>query len=78
LSRARTAHGVINNVVEPTSILVTRGARRAKTDRLDAVGRYHVMKRRRKAGFVRETSSGRNNLAPRSQRRGAKHAMRLS
>ena len=39
-----TAHGVINHVVEPTSILVTRGsARRAKTDRLDAVGLLRVL-----------------------------------
>ena len=37
------AHGVINHVVEPTSILVTRGARRAKTDRLDAVGLLRVL-----------------------------------
>jgi hypothetical protein len=36
LHRLLSAHGVINHVVEPTSILVTRGARRAKTDRLDA------------------------------------------
>jgi transposase len=34
---------VINHVVEPTSILVTRGARRAKTDRLDAVGLLRVL-----------------------------------
>ena len=40
LHRLLTAHGVINHVVEPTSILVTRGARRAKTDRLDAVGPF--------------------------------------
>jgi transposase len=30
LHRLLSAHGVINHVVEPTSILVTRGARRAK------------------------------------------------
>src|ERR1700727_2590970 len=30
LHRLLTAHGVINHVVEPTSILVTRGARRAR------------------------------------------------
>ena len=34
---------MINPVVEPTSILVTRGARRAKTDRLDAVGLLRVL-----------------------------------
>ena len=34
---------MINHVVEPTSILVTRGARRAKTDRLDAVGLLRVL-----------------------------------
>ena len=38
LHRLLMSHGVINHVVEPTSILVTRGARRAKTDRLDAQG----------------------------------------
>jgi transposase len=43
LHRLLTAHGVINYVVEPTSILVTRGARRAKTDRLDAVGLLRVL-----------------------------------
>lgn len=36
LHRLLMDHGVISHVVEPTSILVTRGARRAKTDRLDA------------------------------------------
>ena len=43
LHRLLIAHGVINHVVEPTSILVTRGARRAKTDRLDAVGLLRVL-----------------------------------
>ena len=43
LHRLLSAHGVINHVVEPTSILVTRGARRAKTDRLDAVGLLRVL-----------------------------------
>ena len=43
LHRLLTAHGVINQVVEPTSILVTRGARRAKTDRLDSVGLLRVL-----------------------------------
>jgi transposase len=38
-----TAHGVISHVVEPTSILVSRGARRAKTDRLDAQGLLRVL-----------------------------------
>jgi transposase len=37
------AHGVKNHVVEPTSILVTRAARRAKTDRLDAQGLLRVL-----------------------------------
>jgi transposase len=37
------SHGVINHVVERTSILVTRGARRAKTDRLDAQGLLRVL-----------------------------------
>jgi transposase len=35
LHRLLTDNGVVNHVVEPTSILVTRGARRAKTDRLE-------------------------------------------
>jgi transposase len=43
LHRLLLAHGVINHVVEPTSILVTRGARRAKTDRLDALGLLRVL-----------------------------------
>ena len=42
LHRLLTDNGVINHVVEPTSILVTRGARRAKTDRLDAQGLLRV------------------------------------
>ena len=42
LHRLLSAHGVINHVVEPTSILVTR-ARRAKTDRLDAFGLLRVL-----------------------------------
>ncbi len=43
LHRLLLTHGVINHVVEPTSILVTRGARRAKTDRLDALGLLCVL-----------------------------------
>ena len=43
LHRLLMSHGVINHVVEPTSILVTRGARRAKTDRLDAQGLLRVL-----------------------------------
>ena len=43
LHRLLLAHGVINHVMEPTSILVTRGARRAKTDRLDAQGLLRVL-----------------------------------
>lgn len=43
LHRLLLAHGVINHVLEPTSILVTRGARRAKTDRLDALGLLRVL-----------------------------------
>lgn len=38
LHRLLTAHGVANHVLEPASILVNRRARRAKTDRLDALG----------------------------------------
>src|SRR5829696_1763694 len=43
LHRLLTAHGVSNHVVEPTSILVSRRARRAKTDRLDAEGLLRVL-----------------------------------
>lgn len=43
LHRLLTGHGVINHVVEPTSILVKRRARRAKTDRLDAQGLLRVL-----------------------------------
>jgi transposase len=43
LHRLLTDNGVVNHVVEPTSILVTRGARRAKTDRLDAQGLLRVL-----------------------------------
>jgi transposase len=43
LHRLLTAQGIINHVVEPTSILVSRRARRAKTDRLDAEGLLRVL-----------------------------------
>jgi hypothetical protein len=43
LHRLLSLRGVINHVVEPTSILVTRGAQRAKTNRLDAVGLLRVL-----------------------------------
>ena len=43
LHRWLTAHGVIAYVLEPTSILVNRRARRAKTDRLDAEGMLRVL-----------------------------------
>lgn len=43
LHRLLSAHGIINHVVEPTSILVSRRARRAKTDRLDAEGLLRVL-----------------------------------
>lgn len=43
LHRLLTAHGVDAYVLEPTSILVNRRARRAKTDRLDAEGMLHVL-----------------------------------
>ena len=43
LHRLLTNNGVISHVVEPTSILVTRGARRAKTDRLDAQGLLRIL-----------------------------------
>jgi transposase len=38
-----TAHGIATYVLEPTSILVNRRARRAKTDRLDAEGMLRVL-----------------------------------
>ena len=43
LHRLLTAHGVINHVVEPTSILVTREPAAKETDRLDAVGLLRVL-----------------------------------
>ena len=43
LYRLLTAHGVAAYVLEPTSILVNRRARRAKTDRLDAEGMLRVL-----------------------------------
>ena len=43
LHRLLTGHGVATYVVEPTSILVNRRARRAKTDRLDAEGLLRVL-----------------------------------
>src|SRR6266852_5548400 len=42
LHRLLTAHGIAAYVLEPTSILVNRRARRAKTDRLDAEGMLRV------------------------------------
>ena len=43
LHRLLTVHGVANYVLEPTSILINRRARRAKTDRLDAEGMLRVL-----------------------------------
>src|SRR6202047_5136404 len=43
LHRLLSEHGVINHVVEPTSILGKRRARRAKTDRLDAQGLLRIL-----------------------------------
>jgi transposase len=43
LHRWLTAHDIVAYVLEPTSILVNRRARRAKTDRLDAEGMLHVL-----------------------------------
>ena len=43
LQRLLTAHGIAAHVLEPTSILVNRRARRAKTDRLDAEGMLRVL-----------------------------------
>jgi transposase len=43
LHRVLTASGIAAYVLEPTSILVNRRARRAKTDRLDAEGMLRVL-----------------------------------
>ena len=43
LHRLLTAEGIATYVLEPTSILVSRRARRAKTDRLDALGLLRVL-----------------------------------
>src|ERR1700682_1653895 len=43
LHRLLTAHGIAAYVLEPTSILVNRRARRAKTDRLDAEGMLRLL-----------------------------------
>lgn len=43
LYRLLTEHGIAAYVLEPTSILVNRRARRAKTDRLDAEGMLRVL-----------------------------------
>jgi transposase len=43
LHRLLAAHGVAAYVLEPTSVLVNRRARRAKTDRLDAEGMLRVL-----------------------------------
>jgi transposase len=43
LQRLLAAHGIAAHVLEPTSVLVNRRARRAKTDRLDAEGMVRVL-----------------------------------
>src|ERR1700757_747588 len=43
LQRLLSAHGIAAYVLEPTSILVNRRARRAKPDRLDAEGMLRVL-----------------------------------
>jgi transposase len=43
LHRVLSAHGVDTHVVEPTSILVNRRAKRAKIDRLDAEGMLRIL-----------------------------------
>ena len=43
LHRLLIEHGVTNHVLEPASILINRRARRAKTDRLDALGMLRVL-----------------------------------
>jgi len=53
LQRFLTAQGVDTHVLEPASILINRRARRAKTDRLDAVGMLRVL-----AAFLRGDRQG--------------------
>jgi len=72
LHRLLTAHGVINHVVEPTSILVTRGARRAKTDRLDAVGLLRVLA----AKFAGDPGACRTVVVPSAEEEDAKRPHR--
>jgi transposase len=43
LHRLLVANGIASHVLEPTSVLVNRRARRAKTDRLDAQGLLRVL-----------------------------------
>jgi transposase len=43
LHRLLIEYGVTNHVLEPASILINRRARRAKTDRLDALGMLRVL-----------------------------------
>lgn len=72
LHRFLTAHGVLNHVVEPTSILVTRGARRAKTDRLDAIGLLRVLA----AKFAGDTDACRTVIVPSVEEEDAKRPHR--
>jgi transposase len=72
LHRLLTAHGVINHVVEPTSILVTRGARRAKTDRLDAFGLLRVLA----AQFAGDPDACRIVVVPTVEEEGSKRPHR--
>ena len=72
MHRLLTAHGVINHVVEPTSILVTRGARRAKTDRLDAVGLLRVLA----AKFAGDPGACRTVVVPSAEEEDAKRPHR--
>jgi transposase len=72
LHRLLSAHGVISHVVEPTSILVTRGARRAKTDRLDAFGLLRVLA----AKFVGDPDACRIVVVPTVEEEDAKRPHR--
>jgi hypothetical protein len=66
LHRLLTDNGVVNPVVEPTSILVTRGARRAKTDRL-VLRAFCASWRRRSLEIARSVAwSGRRASARRT------------
>jgi transposase len=69
LHRLLTAHGIAAYGLEPTSILVNRRARRAKTDRLDAEGMLRVL-----AGWLGGGSAGVQHGAGADTGRGGRQA----